>query len=102
MSYQEWQAFKPGVVVHLCNPGAWGLEAEGSVVQGYSHREYTEFKTNLYYMRPCFNKNKKKTKSKMLSSVIEKIIPGSFNSLDHDTVKKVQETEKVISAMNSI
>lgn len=53
-------------------------------------------------MRPYFNKNKKKTKNKMLSSVIEKIIPGSFNSLDHDTVKKVQETEKVISAMNSI
>lgn len=35
----------------------------------------------------------------MLSSVIEKIIPGSFNSLDHDTV---HETEKVITTMNSI
>lgn len=52
-----------------------------------------KFKTSLDFMRACLNL--KQNNMEMLNSVTEKVIPNSFSNLDHGTVTKVQETEKI-------
>lgn len=51
-------------------------------------------------MRPYLNC--KQNTMKMRNSVREKVVLCSFSNLDHETVKKGQETENIIFAIDSL
>ena len=65
---------KPGqqiarrVVVHICNPSTWEVEAGGSEAQR-DPQLHNKFKTNWGFTRPCLKSIRDKEKEQMVSIV---------------------------------